>query len=446
MTAFVFVGPTLPTADARRLIDAVLLPPAAQGDVYRATLHRPQAIGIIDGYFDHVCSVWHKEILWALQHGIHVYGAASMGALRAAELDDFGMVGVGAVYEAYRSGVIEDDDEVAVYHGPPDSGYRAVTEAMVNVRATVDAAREADIIGAATSAVVVNIAKELHYSDRRWPAIVASARRSDPCRAGELDALERWLPEGRVDRKRLDAEAMLRSMAVMLASDPPPPSADFGFEYTTLFDGLRRAAGELRISRTGSEAELVGKAVLDEVRLAGRWTDVRRRATLRRLALEEARRQRVELDENALLDEVVRLRSELGLVEAEELERWMAASDLRPADVVRLAEQDGKARRIEEALDPEIGADALDALKIDGTYPALAKRALAKRELYASIDACPPPVEAYREAVERLLIRSGAPPNRERAWRELGFPTPDAFYRAAIGEHLLEQHESGGRA
>ena len=89
MKAMVFVGPTLRPDELPQCPDLVLLPPVAQGDLYRAARQRPRAIGIIDGYFEGVLSVWHKEILWAMAEGIHVFGSASMGALRAAELHDF---------------------------------------------------------------------------------------------------------------------------------------------------------------------------------------------------------------------------------------------------------------------------------------------------------------------------------------------------------------------
>ena len=125
VNVYVFTGPTISPAEARRELEAVYLPPAAEGDVYRVTLHRPQAIGIIDGYFQSVPTVRHKEILWAMSRGIHVFGSASIGALRAAELTAFGMEGVGAVFEFYRDGMLEDDDEVAMAHGPaePDSSW-----------------------------------------------------------------------------------------------------------------------------------------------------------------------------------------------------------------------------------------------------------------------------------------------------------------------------------
>src|SRR6266446_2586246 len=120
MSIVVFTGPTISAEDALQELEATYLPPVSQGDVYRAAVRKPLAIGIVDGYFDRVPAVWHKEILWTMSQGIPVYGSASMGALRAAELAECGMVGVGSIFEAFHSGALEDDDEVAVTHGPRD--------------------------------------------------------------------------------------------------------------------------------------------------------------------------------------------------------------------------------------------------------------------------------------------------------------------------------------
>ena len=151
MTVCVFLGPTLPLDQARQALDAIYLPPVRQGDVYRALLrHRPSMIGIVDGYFHQVPSVWHKEILVAMAEGVHVFGSASMGALRAAELADFGMQGVGHVFQDFRDGVLEDDDEVAVVHAPAEIGFVAASEAMVNIRRTLAVAESEAVIGAAT--------------------------------------------------------------------------------------------------------------------------------------------------------------------------------------------------------------------------------------------------------------------------------------------------------
>ena len=86
-TIHVFLGPSLSWDEAREILpDATFLPPAKAGDVYLAVKRGATVIAIIDGVFEQVPSVWHKEVLYALSLGVHVFGASSMGALRAAEL------------------------------------------------------------------------------------------------------------------------------------------------------------------------------------------------------------------------------------------------------------------------------------------------------------------------------------------------------------------------
>ncbi|MGH6943971.1 MAG: TfuA-like protein, partial [Geminicoccaceae bacterium] len=199
MSLCVFVGPTLSQADVQSVGDAVCLPPAAQGDVFRALAMRPRAIGIVDGYFEGVPSVWHKEILFAMAEGVHVFGSASMGALRAAELHAFGMQGVGRIFEAYRDGVLEDDDEVAVLHGPPEAGFVALSEPMVNIRATLERARQEGLVGHETCEALIARAKATFYQERGFDALLTGARGLPE---GELAALRAWLPGGRVDQKR----------------------------------------------------------------------------------------------------------------------------------------------------------------------------------------------------------------------------------------------------
>src|SRR2546423_13343270 len=163
LNVYIFTGPTISAAEASRVLEAVYLPPAVEGDVYRVALKYPQAIGIIDGYFQSRPAVRHKEILWAMSHGIHVFGSASMGALRAAELLPFGMEGVGAVFELYRDGIFEDDDEVAVAHGPAETGFVSASEAMVNIRQTLREAERLGIISTELRVSLEKIGKGLFY-------------------------------------------------------------------------------------------------------------------------------------------------------------------------------------------------------------------------------------------------------------------------------------------
>jgi hypothetical protein len=228
----------MPPEDAATLLPAEYRPPASRGDVYAAARANPWAIGIVDGYFHRVPSVLHKEILWAIAQGIQVYGAASMGALRAAELERFGMTGVGSVFEDFRDGILSDDDEVAVAHGPAEAAYLVGSEAMVNIRATLMEALRAGVITAALGDRLIGISKDTFYPRRTWERLLdeAEATGAPP---GELRLLAEWLPRGRVDRKRLDAVAMLRRIADDRAAGRRPPEVAFRFNSTTMWEELQ---------------------------------------------------------------------------------------------------------------------------------------------------------------------------------------------------------------
>jgi hypothetical protein len=239
MIAVVFSGPSLPPSKAPAHPDFEWRPPVRQGDVYRATQSRPALIGIIDGYFETVATVWHKEILWAMAQGIHVYGAASIGALRAAELADFGMRGLGAIFHQLYTGALADDDEIAVLHGPKEVEYIQVTEAMVNVRATIARALKLGVIARPIATILLGIAKSLFYKDRTYEAILSAATAQGMSR----DALRRfadWLPNGQIDQKRLDALEMLAAMTEHITHGVSPLKVTYQMAHTFAWEYARQ--------------------------------------------------------------------------------------------------------------------------------------------------------------------------------------------------------------
>jgi hypothetical protein len=241
MRAIVFAGPSLPP-NARPASPAIdWRPPVRQGECYRAALERPAIIGIIDGYFEATPTVWHKEILWAMTQGIHVCGAASIGALRAAELAPFGMRGIGRIFEDFRTGVLEDDDEVALLHGPAELDYPPLTEAMVNIRATLAAATRDGVIGTPLAEELVGLARTQFYKERTYTAMFEAAG------AAGLDKeavarLGDWLPAGRIDQKRADALEMLDAIDVCVVAREPPLRVDYKFADTAAWQAVKRAA------------------------------------------------------------------------------------------------------------------------------------------------------------------------------------------------------------
>jgi hypothetical protein len=455
----VFVGPTLRAAELPAIPGLVALPPVAQGDLYRAARRRPRAIGIIDGYFEGVPSVWHKEILWAMAQGIHVFGSASMGALRAAELCDFGMQGVGRIFEAYRAGTLppyagpfEDDDEVAVLHGPAETGYVALSEAMVNIRATLAKAAREDVIEPATRDALAALAKELFYHDRRYDRLLELAAEAR-LPAAEIAALRAWLPDGRVDQKRLDAQAMLAAMAALLASDAAPKQVDYALEWTEAWDDATLASAGAEIAHHGADATwLPARQILDELRLDPAYPVARDRTLLRFLAQRDAERQRQPSDQALQRAALDRLRARHGLLRRADLDRWLEARDLDAGQLERLIADEARLEALVAQTAAGLDDRLLDDLRLHGDYARLAERARDKQALLAAQGLDQPRPEEAGVTPAVLLawyfehrLSEPLPDDVDAAARERGFESRDYFYRALLREWLYCRETGQGR-
>jgi hypothetical protein len=446
---YVFVGPTLRAEEGRRELEAVFLPPAAQGDVYRAALERPRAIGLIDGYFDCVPSVWHKEILWAMAEGIPVFGSASMGALRAVELASFGMEGVGAIFEAFQRGELTDDDEVAVTHAPAEDGFRPLSEALVNIRATLADAEQEGVVDAPVRAALEQLARRLYYPERSWPALLGRAEDaglpSEPLRR-----LREWLPRGRADQKRADALAMLRQMREYLAAHPGPKQVSYTLAQTDAWAEARRCAGRLEPDSRKEGEPLPREALLEELRVGGVLPRMRAGALARSLALDAARQRGGEVELEAVRRVCEAFRREHGLDELRSFEQWLVAQ--RIAEPLRFFRDETWVRQTELLHATEVERYLPDHLRSLGVYGPLLDRAGRKARMLSRSGLEHPGLEEsgldeaalwrwyFTERLDRPV-----PPQLERYARGAGFDNVDELRRAALREYCflrLEQEHA----
>lgn len=383
MSVYVFAGPTLAAADIYRVLpEAICLPPAACGDLYRVAQRRPRAIAIIDGYFERMPSVWHKEILWAMASSIHVFGSSSMGALRAAELHTFGMTGVGRVFELLSSGELEDDDEVAIIHGAADSGYRALSDAMVDIRATLAAARAGGVICFDCQDKLVRIAKGLHYRDRSYPNLLrlaAGATHSD-----ELGTFASWLPSGRVSQKRLDALELLGLLKEWLNDGLPSKQVEYTLATTEVWRQLTDNPAE-GVGSTG--ARLGGSdGVLDELRLNPlRYLAVRTAVLARLFGTVFAEQHGVRPDAAALTATAERFRRARALEAESALEEWLDRNDMGSADFLRLCRDETLLDWAALASSSMLSGYLRDHVRVTGEYVELAARAADKASVLGEV-------------------------------------------------------------
>lgn len=211
----VFLGPSVPVDVARAVLDADFRPPARRGDLLRSARDGARIIGLIDGVFFQESAVAHKEILDAIAMGARVIGASSMGALRAAETDVYGMVGVGEIYEAYRRGDLVSDDEVALTFDPVS--FAPLSEPLVNIRYNIKLAVEDGCLDSESAEVLLDISRSQYFAERSYSSMLARAAGTVPAKA--LHSFEVFLQSKRRDLKREDAVLALQRMAEMSRDD-----------------------------------------------------------------------------------------------------------------------------------------------------------------------------------------------------------------------------------
>jgi hypothetical protein len=221
----VFVGPSLGAA-LRPQGPFRWMPPAKAGDLARFLARPPERLCLIDGLFDSCPAPWHKELLMLMAQGTIIFGASSMGALRAAELSDFGMVGVGAIYRAYAGGRLSGDDEVALIHADERLDWAPLTIPMVEMRATLNKAVRTGLIDPAIARRLRQASRAIHFSDRDWPLLARAAGQAGIADQVTMQTLEQL----HVPLKRQDALACLqRALQPVEATEvcPPPPISCF---------------------------------------------------------------------------------------------------------------------------------------------------------------------------------------------------------------------------
>jgi len=372
VSAVVFCGPSVTPEDARAVLpEASFRGPAGCGDVYRAARERPRVIALCDGYFDHLPPVWHEEILWALSQGIRVYGASSMGALRAAELAPFGMIGVGVIFEQYRDGLLDSDDEVAVVHQSEAHGYRPLSEALVNIRATLARAAADGAIDAGSVPRWVALARRSFYPERSFEALLSRAASSE-LSSDETERLRRWLhAHGVVNQKRLDAFALLQRVQSDLRDDDRSRAEPlFELENTNAWHVLRTkldheqspAAKPFIAAPRTRPAPASPRTALDVPPAV--WAD----ALERSLALLLADSSGVRPDTEEVQRESETFRGLRGLLSPEQTAAWLASNDLDPRDFSALIREEHLIRRFRARARALASAQIANALRLRGEY------------------------------------------------------------------------------
>ena len=206
-----FCGPSISEAEVHRLATCSHAPPIKRGDLAAVDDH--DVLVILDGEFGQNLSVTPKEILAVLGRGKTVIGAASMGALRASELDRSGMIGVGWVYQYFRGCAVRRDADVALVYSPFD--FKPMTVPMVDLEYWMEQAAAAGLIGNREKALLLKLARDIFFADRTPDHLMDALRRA--VGGGTLDALLAFSGGTIPNVKSVDAAEAVRLGAALAA-------------------------------------------------------------------------------------------------------------------------------------------------------------------------------------------------------------------------------------
>jgi len=207
----IFLGPSLSRDKARKIFDAEYRPPAKKGDfLMLASDNSVQLVGFVDGVFLQDYPPTPIEVYrLARKEGVLLAGAASLGALRAVELEKFGMIGIGTIFRLYKEGKLNADDEVAVTFAH-EGDYLLQSEAMIDIRYNLFLAYKKGIVDKEAKNALVRVAKRTYFPQRNYANIIEQTREKFPALAGAIDTFGRYITSNRKSLKEIDAMLLVK--------------------------------------------------------------------------------------------------------------------------------------------------------------------------------------------------------------------------------------------
>lgn len=446
MNCVIFTGPTLSAEAAKNIVEATYLPPAKQGDIMAAIFtHHPDVIGIVDVCNDDALPVWHKEILFALENGILVYGSGGIGALRAIETERFGMIGVGAIFQRLKSQFVSSDDAVMSVYEEREGTFRRLSEPLVNIEATFESAVQAGIIDQAFSARLMQHCHALYYKDRNFASIFHDAEQQGASQE-QIDALRAYCAQHYRDLQKEDALLLLDAIKTA-----KPERAES--RYRKIIDPQDNVFlhvlkyRDREVCHQNNRAPLY--AVADYIAVHHPEMDeLMVRAKNRFLVGYLANLLRVEATDEEIERETQAFMTRYGLRDEQAFEEWLRQNDLIVEEFSRLMKENARMHKLHKALRIQLKQKKftgilLDELILTNSYAAWAERACSNEQ--RSTDHQDEFVEEFQHRTLAECIKT-ALPGRNLAWRsmfmdvvsEAGF-TPESLKATLIKAKLEDE-------
>ena len=203
----IFIGPTLSIDKAKEILDADYRPPAKKGDLLKLIPTAVKFVGLVDGYFLQDYPPTPIEVYNLLRKkDVMVFGSSSLGALRAVELKNFGMIGIGKIFNLFLKGIIDSDDEVAVTF----TEYQEYqSDALIDIRYNLFLAQKKQIIDKNTKRNILRIAKRTYFPYRTYNDILDKSKKVFSLQKKQIEDFGEYISKNKVSLKEKDAINLL---------------------------------------------------------------------------------------------------------------------------------------------------------------------------------------------------------------------------------------------
>lgn len=206
----IFLGPSLPIERAKAILDADYRGPAKKGDFLQLILRETEVVGLIDGFFLQDYPPTPIEVYSLVKKkGTVLYGSSSLGALRAVELSKYGMIGVGKIYNLFRRGILDSDDEVAVSF-TDYSNYKS--EALIDIRYNLFLAEKKSVIDNQTKKRILKVSRDVYFPYRTYDDILDRCKQKYPSNLHFIEQFREYLKTDKKSLKEIDAILLLNTI------------------------------------------------------------------------------------------------------------------------------------------------------------------------------------------------------------------------------------------
>ena len=204
----IFLGPSLSREKARKILDADYRLPAKKGDLLQLILKEVNIVGLVDGYFLQDYPPTPIEVYNLVKkRDVKVFGSSSLGALRAVELEKYGMIGIGKIFRLFRDGILESDDEVAVAF-TDYTNYKS--EALIDIRYNLFLAQKYNFIDSITRKSILNVSKQIYFPYRTYEDILDKCKLKYPEIKSQIESFRSYILKNKVSLKERDALRLLK--------------------------------------------------------------------------------------------------------------------------------------------------------------------------------------------------------------------------------------------